>query len=129
MDLIDEGKFTKYLFYAVGEICLLVIGILIALQFNNNNQERQNRQIELQYYQTMKAQFEKDKVMLEEEIQDARERKEAHLVGSQIIQSNDHMRIDELGKYVLRLINYGDFRRKSSVLYVVKTFWTKSLHI
>ena len=34
------GKFSKYLIYAIGEIVLVVIGILIALWINNENQER-----------------------------------------------------------------------------------------
>ncbi|MEM8507323.1 MAG: DUF6090 family protein, partial [Bacteroidota bacterium] len=37
--LLTERQFKKYLFYAAGEIVLVVIGILIALQINNwNNQ-------------------------------------------------------------------------------------------
>lgn len=39
-NLLSEGKTGKYLKYAVGEIILVVIGILIALQINNLNQER-----------------------------------------------------------------------------------------
>ena len=38
--LIDSGSLAKYLLYAIGEILLVVIGILIALQVNNWNQER-----------------------------------------------------------------------------------------
>jgi hypothetical protein len=38
--LLIENKFSKYLFYALGEISLVVIGILIALQLNNWNQDR-----------------------------------------------------------------------------------------
>ena len=38
--LLSENKFSKYLLYAVGEIILVVIGILIALQINNWNQIR-----------------------------------------------------------------------------------------
>ncbi|WP_298346961.1 hypothetical protein [uncultured Algibacter sp.] len=36
--LLSENKFSKYLIYAIGEIILVVIGILIALQVNNQNQ-------------------------------------------------------------------------------------------
>ena len=39
-NLLSEGKTGKYLKYAVGEIILVVIGILIALYINNQNQER-----------------------------------------------------------------------------------------
>ncbi|WP_282124317.1 hypothetical protein [Algibacter mikhailovii] len=41
-NLLSEGKTGKYMKYAFGEIILVVIGILIALQINNWNQERLN---------------------------------------------------------------------------------------
>lgn len=39
--LADENKFFKYARYAIGEIILVVIGILIALQINTWDEERQ----------------------------------------------------------------------------------------
>jgi len=42
--LVNEGKTTKYLKYAIGEIVLVVIGILIALQVNNWNENRKHIQ-------------------------------------------------------------------------------------
>jgi sensor domain CHASE-containing protein len=38
--LLTENKFSKYLLYAVGEIVLVVIGILIALNINDRNEQR-----------------------------------------------------------------------------------------
>ncbi|NND94280.1 MAG: hypothetical protein HKN45_05400 [Flavobacteriales bacterium] len=38
--LLTESKFSKYLIYAIGEVILVVIGILIALGINNQNQKR-----------------------------------------------------------------------------------------
>ena len=38
--LLNEGKTSKYFKYAIGEIVLVVIGILIALQINNWNEQR-----------------------------------------------------------------------------------------
>jgi len=38
--LIPESRFGRYFFYALGEIVLVVIGILIALHINNWNEER-----------------------------------------------------------------------------------------
>ncbi|MBW2938089.1 hypothetical protein KXJ69_08220 [Aureisphaera sp. CAU 1614] len=38
--LLAENKFSKYLLYAVGEIVLVVVGILIALAVNNRNNQR-----------------------------------------------------------------------------------------
>ena len=39
-NLIERGKTGKYFKYAIGEIILVVIGILIALQINNWNEEK-----------------------------------------------------------------------------------------
>ncbi len=44
--LIESGSARKYLLYAVGEIALVVIGILIALQINNWNEWRKERAVE-----------------------------------------------------------------------------------
>ncbi len=41
--LLTENRFTKYLIYALGEIVLVVIGILIALQINNWNELKKLR--------------------------------------------------------------------------------------
>lgn len=47
--LLAENRFTHYLGYAAGEIVLVVIGILIALQINNWNDARKDRARELDY--------------------------------------------------------------------------------
>ncbi|MCF8464289.1 MAG: hypothetical protein K9G41_05590 [Flavobacteriales bacterium] len=41
--LLSENKFSAYLIYALGEIVLVVIGILIALNINNWNTEQSNK--------------------------------------------------------------------------------------
>ncbi len=45
-NLLSEGKTEKYFKYAIGEIILVVIGILIALQINDWNQNRKENIIE-----------------------------------------------------------------------------------
>ena len=47
--LLAESKFNKYLLYAVGEIILVVIGILIALQINQWNENRRLDVLEKKY--------------------------------------------------------------------------------
>ena len=47
--MIKDNRFTKYTLYAIGEIVLVVIGILIALQINSWNTEKNNRELEQQY--------------------------------------------------------------------------------
>ena len=51
--LLSENKFSKYILYAIGEIILVVIGILIALQINNWNQSRLSEKLETKYYERL----------------------------------------------------------------------------
>jgi len=44
--MADDNKPLKYARYAIGEIVLVVIGILIALQINNWNEEQKNKELE-----------------------------------------------------------------------------------
>ena len=48
-DLMEKNKTGKYFKYAIGEIVLVVIGILIAISINNWNQSQKEKQIEAQY--------------------------------------------------------------------------------
>ena len=48
-DLLANSQFFKYLKYAVGEIVLVVLGILIALQINNWNEWRIEKNRGIQY--------------------------------------------------------------------------------
>ena len=58
--LLAQNRFTKYLFYAIGEIILVVIGILIALQVNNWNQSRNDKKFEITMLQEIKSSLESD---------------------------------------------------------------------
>ncbi len=51
--LLSEKKFSQYLLYALGEIILVVIGILIALQINNASENKKKREIELSYLERL----------------------------------------------------------------------------
>jgi len=47
--MLIENKFSKYLLYAIGEIVLVVIGILIALQINNWNEIQKKEKLKVSY--------------------------------------------------------------------------------
>lgn len=53
--LLSESKFNKYLLYSIGEIILVVIGILIALQVNNLNEQRKANIFEIEVLKEIKA--------------------------------------------------------------------------
>ncbi|APY08294.1 hypothetical protein BWZ20_08270 [Winogradskyella sp. J14-2] len=58
--LLSENKFSKYLIYAIGEIVLVVIGILIALQINNWNTKRLLKSKEQVYLQQIRISLNSD---------------------------------------------------------------------
>lgn len=63
--MLTENKFSKYLIYAVGEILLVVIGILIALQINNTNELNKQKKQEQSYLIALQKEFIYNEEMLE----------------------------------------------------------------
>ena len=62
--LLAENKFSKYLIYAIGEIVLVVIGILIALQINNKNEARKQSENYMNILRTIQNDMKVDTVAL-----------------------------------------------------------------
>ena len=58
--LLTENKLSRYFLYAIGEIFLVVIGILIALSINNWNEERKDSLIEQNYLRRLLIDLESD---------------------------------------------------------------------
>ncbi|MBN7814575.1 DUF6090 family protein [Algoriphagus pacificus] len=66
--LLSEGNTGKYLKYAIGEIILVVIGILIALQINNWNEDRKERIEEKALLRQLYSEFESNQSQLNDKI-------------------------------------------------------------
>jgi len=64
--LADDNKPLKYARYAIGEIVLVVIGILIALSINNLNEYRKDREKEQKVLETLINNLERNSVILHE---------------------------------------------------------------
>ena len=56
-NMIKENRVSKYLLYAIGEIVLVVVGILIALSINNWNIEEQERNEEIETLKNLRLDF------------------------------------------------------------------------
>jgi hypothetical protein len=66
--LMTGNKTSKYLLYSIGEILLVVIGILIALWINTESQNYQNRKLAKTFLVDFKRDLEADIETLEENI-------------------------------------------------------------
>lgn len=62
--LVAQNQMAKYLRYAIGEILLVVIGILIALQINNWNAYKKDRQLEKNYLESFLEELDADSTRL-----------------------------------------------------------------
>jgi Family of unknown function (DUF6090) len=67
--MLAENKFTKYLLYAIGEIFLVMIGILLALQVNNWNELRKKDHLEINILKELKNNLENDQIDINENIE------------------------------------------------------------
>lgn len=67
-NLLYEGKTVKYLKYAIGEIVLVVIGILIALAINNANERRKDAAKEQAVLRQLQEDYQANLLQLEEKI-------------------------------------------------------------
>ena len=66
--LINEGKSRRYLLYALGEILLVMLGILLALQVNNWNERRKSKIVEIDYLQRLRTDLQNDTSILNQRI-------------------------------------------------------------
>ena len=69
--LADDNQLFKYSRYAIGEIVLVVLGILIALQVNNWNQNKNLRKTEIKLLQELKKDLAETEVDLLSDIEKA----------------------------------------------------------
>jgi len=65
---MSEKRTGRFISYAIGEILLVVIGILIALQIDNWNDERLERKLEREYLASMLYDLEVDTREIEEKV-------------------------------------------------------------
>ena len=86
-NLLSEGKTGKYFKYAIGEIVLVVIGILIALSINNWNESRKNLKTKINYIESFKRDLSLDTLDLSNSIKFMKADLDYHLFLSERISS------------------------------------------
>ncbi|MGI9545128.1 MAG: DUF6090 family protein [Cyclobacteriaceae bacterium] len=112
---ISKGKLKKYLLYAIGEILLVMIGITLAFQLSDWNDNRINRAAEIKYYENIRDQITDDKELIQGQL----DYNNRHMVqfeyANQIIESNDKSKLDTLGLIAKKLTEYSDFDRQGNI--------------
>jgi len=114
-DFIKQGNVKRYLLYAVGEILLVMIGISLAFQVSNWDDNRIKKNAEIRFYENIKEQIIDDKEL----IAGQRHYNNRHMVqykyANEIIETNDRSKLDTLGIIVRNLTQYSDFDKEGNI--------------
>ena len=105
--LLEEGKLVRYLTYALGEIVLIVLGILFALKINDWNEDRK-AQVEFDEYI---VELKEDVLKAIENAQDAAEDRRMIDYGLGILQflENEEKLADQIEQFELSLAIIGRY--------------------
>lgn len=100
--MLTENKFSKYVIYAIGEIVLVMIGILLALQVNNWNVDKLDKKQEVKYLSRITLDLQKDLSILETQI----EFRKGRLIGDKkLIQQIKGLPVDDVTELTKNVVN------------------------
>jgi len=109
--LIENKKIKTYLTYAVGEIVLVVLGILIAISLNNLKDASQLKKEERNLYRDMSTELREDLKDIQENADHNNFYMARYRLGSEIILNDrNRERKDELAKIAFELTQFSDFK-------------------
>ena len=117
--LLTENRFNKYLLYAIGEIILVVIGILIALQINTWNDARKNRNYEQEILTLINENLKNDSIALSTQLSYS---KEATKLTNQLLEEvTQGIYNDNLNQWMGKIISFEIFKSQSSAFEILKS--------
>ena len=114
-NLVKEGNIKRYLIYAVGEILLVMIGISLAFQVSNWDDNRIKKNAEIRFYENIKEQIIDDKELIEGQKNYNNYFMAQFKYANKIIETNDRSKLDTLGTIVRDLTNYSDFDKEGNI--------------
>ena len=115
--MLIDNKFSKYLIYAIGEIILVVIGILIALQINNWNEHQKELKQEKVIMSNLNNEFIKnDKSLNKHSIRYQISKESIHFLMSLIGQSENEIAKYNIDSLLSIAIDVFDFRPTDNVM-------------
>lgn len=117
-NLLSQGRFARYLTYAAGEILLVVLGILIALQINTRNEEKKIKKFEQEILFLIDQNLQRDSVLLSAELQKAA--MAIDLTNSLLVELERKNYDDSLNYWMGKIISFERFKSQSSAFEVLK---------
>ncbi|RKR13066.1 hypothetical protein CLV91_1780 [Maribacter vaceletii] len=113
--MIKEGNLKRYLLYAIGEILLVMVGISLAFQLDNWNENRIKENTEINYYKNIKDQIDDDKTLIIEQLEYNNLYMSQFKYANEVLDANDRSKMDTLGHIIRNLTQYSDFDRKGNI--------------
>lgn len=104
-NLLMNNKTSKYFKYAIGEIVLVVIGILIALQINNWNESNKSQKNEIYILNEVLKNLEEDATLINEIIA-KRTNAKTSITYLKKYSSNIEINLDSLEHHMVRLLTF-----------------------
>lgn len=123
--LIEENNVRKFILYAMGEILLVVIGILIALQVNNLNEQRKAHKFEEEILYLIDQNLQRDSLRLAEVLSETEQAIELtdRLVEQVALENYDN----NLNYWMGKIIAFQRFKSQSSAFEVLKARGIESI--
>ena len=116
--LADDNKTLKYARYAFGEIALVVVGILIALNINNWNDHRKDKVYEQEILLLINQNLKSDSLSLTKEL--FKSKKAIELTDKLLEEVSQKNYNDSLNKWMGDIISFERFKSQSSAFEVLK---------
>ncbi len=113
--LIQENNVKKYLLYAIGEILLVMIGITLAFQADNWNENRERKIAEIRTYENIRDEIIGDKKLIQGQMIYNNNYMVQFEYAKDIILTNDQTKMDTLGIIATKLVNYSDFEGDGNI--------------
>lgn len=119
LSLINQNQMGKYLKYAIGEIILVMIGILLALQVNDWNENRKNRRYEREILSIISQNLKNDSIALTIELNKSKASNELTDRLLKRVGSGNYG--DSLNNWLGKIISFERFKSQSSAFEVLKS--------
>lgn len=113
--LLTENRVNRYFLYAAGEILLVVLGILIALQINTWNNKRLEREAAIDFYKNIRQQLISDLGNIEGQMAYNARHREPFEFAVQVIEADNRNQRDSVSALAALLADYSDFDRQGNI--------------